>query len=162
MVVRISVLALLASVCGACSAPAVETTVPLGNPANPDAPSAPFVRPVNVLAAGGAPVTAVPSTAMAMGHGSAGAVAHGNLQMAQANSAPASATGTVNKVDAGKHMINVSHDPIKALGWPAMTMDFPVARSVDLNSVKPGSRISFALGRPNPDGTRQIEQLKPE
>jgi Copper binding periplasmic protein CusF len=46
----------------------------------------------------------------------------------------ASATGTINSVDVAAHRVNVSHGAIQALGWPPMTMDFPVAPSVDLNA----------------------------
>lgn len=51
--------------------------------------------------------------------------------------------GTVNKMVPGK--LNITHEPIKALGWPAMKMDFGVAKDVDLASVKPGDRVNFTL-----------------
>ncbi len=73
----------------------------------------------------------------------------------------ANAVGTVNAVDAAKHSVNVTHQPIKALGWPSMTMDFPVTSSINLSAIKPGDRISFTLGRPDADGNRQVVQLKP-
>ena len=91
-------------------------------------------------------------------------VAMPGMKMAQATPAgagQASAVGTVNAVDAAKHAVNVTHQPIKALGWPAMTMDFPVAPSVNLSTTKPGDRIAFTLGRPDADGNRQVVQLKP-
>ena len=31
------------------------------------------------------------------------------------------------------------------IGFPAMTMDFEVAPSVDLQSVKPGTRVNFTI-----------------
>jgi Cu/Ag efflux protein CusF len=65
------------------------------------------------------------------------------MQMAHSGHGHAQATGTVNSVDAAAHKLNVSHGPIPAIGWPAMTMDFAVAPSVDLRAVKPGTRISF-------------------
>jgi Cu(I)/Ag(I) efflux system periplasmic protein CusF len=156
MVVQLSVLALAAGLSGACSAPPVEMALSPTSPANPDAPMLPFVRPVNVLVASGTPATSVPSTAMTMNHGSTG-----GMQMAQADSGQTSATGTVNSVDPTKRTVNISHDPIKALGWPSMRMDFPVAPSVDLNAVKPGSKISFTLGGAGADGARRVEQIKP-
>jgi|SRR4051794_6820163 Cu(I)/Ag(I) efflux system protein CusF len=55
------------------------------------------------------------------------------------------ATGTVNTVDPGQRKINLSHNPIPSIGWPAMTMDFAVAPTVDLTRVKPGSRVDFTL-----------------
>ena len=37
----------------------------------------------------------------------------------------------VNSVDPGQHKASMSHVPIPEIGWPAMTMEFPVAPSVD-------------------------------
>jgi len=59
--------------------------------------------------------------------------------------AHAQGTGTVNSVDADAHKLNVSHSAIPTIGWPAMTMDFAVAPSVDLRVVKPGTLIKFTI-----------------
>ena len=72
----------------------------------------------------------------------------------------AHATGTVNSVDPTQHKINLSHQPIPEIGWPAMTMDFPVAASVDLKSVKPGMRVNVTLEK-DKSGTYQIQSLQP-
>jgi Cu/Ag efflux protein CusF len=72
----------------------------------------------------------------------------------------AKATGTVNSVDAAQHKINLSHQPITSLGWPAMTMDFNVARSVDLRSIKAGSRVDFSLEK-GEDGMYEIQSVQP-
>jgi Cu/Ag efflux protein CusF len=105
----------------------------------------------------------------AMGHGAApgttkmspNAGARGDSEMAQAQSdAPPSGTGTVHSVDAEQRTVNVSHEPIPSIGWPAMTMDFPVAPSVDLSSIQPGSRVSFTLAR-GANGTYVIEAFRP-
>jgi Cu(I)/Ag(I) efflux system protein CusF len=55
------------------------------------------------------------------------------------------ASGTVNAVDPARHTVNLSHGSIRALGWPAMTMDFPVGADVDLDALKPGMRVNFTL-----------------
>ena len=55
------------------------------------------------------------------------------------------AMGTIKKVMAGEHRLNITHDPIKQLGWPSMTMDFTVRDNVDLSAVKTGERIHFSL-----------------
>ena len=55
------------------------------------------------------------------------------------------ATGVVNAVDVARRKINISHEPIPAISWPSMTMEFPVASSVDLGAVKPGARVNFRL-----------------
>ena len=69
------------------------------------------------------------------------------------------ATGTVNAIDLSAHKINVSHQPIPSIGWPAMTMDFAVAPSVDISRIKPGSRIDFSLEK-GKDGMYQVETLQ--
>jgi Cu/Ag efflux protein CusF len=70
------------------------------------------------------------------------------------------ANGTVNAVDAAEHRVNLSHGSIKALGWPAMTMDFPVDPDVDLSVVKPGMRVNFTLVRRS-DGQYQVDTIRP-
>ena len=72
----------------------------------------------------------------------------------------AQASGTVNAVDPARHTVNLSHGSIKALGWPAMTMDFPVGPDVDLAAVKPGMRVTFTLIRGG-NGQYQVDTLQP-
>lgn len=72
----------------------------------------------------------------------------------------AHASGTVNSIDTAQHKINLSHGPIPAIGWPAMTMDFGVAPSVDLNRVKPGSHVNVSLEK-GKDGMYQIQSVEP-
>lgn len=54
-------------------------------------------------------------------------------------------TAVVNSVDPAAHKINLTHQPIPQIGWPTMTMDFAVAPSIDLGTVKPGSQIDFSM-----------------
>lgn len=68
------------------------------------------------------------------------------------------AAGTVNSVAADDRKINITHDPIPALGWPGMTMDFKLARDIKLEGVEPGAKISFQL-RKRSDGAYVIESL---
>ena len=68
--------------------------------------------------------------------------------------------GVVNSVDAAGHKVNVSHEPIPSLKWPAMKMDFAVASSVDLKSVQAGSQIEFVVGM-NKEGLPEIQSLQP-
>ena len=81
-------------------------------------------------------------------------------QLAQAGHEEAHATGTVNSVDAARHKLNISHSAIPEIGWPAMTMEFPVAPSIDLASVKPGSRMNFTIEKGR-DGMYQVQSLQP-
>lgn len=59
--------------------------------------------------------------------------------------------GTLHQVDAGKQMVNLTHEPIPSLNWPEMTMDLPVTKRVDLSSFKSGDKVHFTLkkGRDN-------------
>jgi plastocyanin/Cu/Ag efflux protein CusF len=68
-------------------------------------------------------------------------------------------TGRINGIDAEKRTINVSHDPIKALGWPKMRMEFPVDKSVDLSGFKAGDAVSFTL-KPAGGDEYTVVQLK--
>jgi Cu/Ag efflux protein CusF len=79
--------------------------------------------------------------------------------LAQAPGKPGT-TGAVNVVDAAKHTVNLTHGPIATLGWPAMTMDFGTAPSVDLSGVKPGDVVAFTVLK-TPDGGYLIDTLKP-
>lgn len=68
-------------------------------------------------------------------------------------------TGVVNTVDAAGRKLNVTHDPVPSLGWPSMTMEFPVGQSVDLSAVRPGSRVAFTLMK-GTGGAYEVDSLK--
>ncbi len=55
------------------------------------------------------------------------------------------ASGQVEAVDAAAHRLRISHGPIDTLGWPGMTMEFPVRADVDLSGIKPGQEIRVEL-----------------
>jgi Cu/Ag efflux protein CusF len=84
----------------------------------------------------------------------------GSVQRVHDGHNDAHATGTVNAVDAAARKINLSHGPIPALGWPAMTMDFAVAPSVDLSRIKPGSRINVSLEK-GQGGMYEVQSVQP-
>jgi Cu(I)/Ag(I) efflux system membrane fusion protein len=67
--------------------------------------------------------------------------------------------GTVNRVDKNAGKINLSHDAIASLNWPAMTMDFQVRDKALLEGVKPGARVDFEVAQ-TPRGP-VIIRLKP-
>jgi Cu/Ag efflux protein CusF len=83
-----------------------------------------------------------------------------DMQMAHAGHNDAHGTGTVNSVDPTQHKVNLSHNPIPEIGWPAMTMDFPVKPSVDLNAIKPGSRVNFTIEK-GQGGMYEIQKIMP-
>ena len=82
------------------------------------------------------------------------------MQMAHAGHNDAHGTGTVNSVDSAQHKVNLSHNPIPDIGWPAMTMEFPVAPSVDLTAIKPGTRVNFTIEQ-QPGGMYEIRAITP-
>lgn len=54
-------------------------------------------------------------------------------------------TGTVNSVDVAGRTINITHDPIKVLGWPKMKMQFTADAAVKLDGFKAGDAVGFTL-----------------
>lgn len=64
----------------------------------------------------------------------------------------ASATGTVKVVDAAAGKITISHGPVAALKWPAMTMAFK-ATPAQLVSVHVGQKVDFEFLSTGMDGT---------
>lgn len=55
--------------------------------------------------------------------------------------------GTVNAVDPGAHKINLTHEPIAALGWPTMRMTFQASNDIDLKALKAGTQVDFVLAK---------------
>lgn len=45
----------------------------------------------------------------------------------------------------GDGSVSITHDPIPALKWPSMTMDFALANPSLANNIKPGSAINFEI-----------------
>jgi Cu/Ag efflux protein CusF len=64
----------------------------------------------------------------------------------------ASGKGTINQVDAAGGIVNITHEAIPALKWPAMTMDFKVADKKSLSRVRTGQAVSFGLSKDPRDG----------
>ena len=122
--------------------------------------------PLGVDLGGSGPVAASPqpqiATRTALGaEGHASYQRRGSeMQMAHAGHNDAHGTGTVNSVDPAQHKVNLSHSPIPEIGWPAMTMDFPVAASVDLKAIKPGTRVNFTIEK-GQGGMYEIKAITP-
>ncbi|MES9851406.1 MAG: copper-binding protein [Candidatus Thiodiazotropha sp. L084R] len=53
--------------------------------------------------------------------------------------------GIIHHVDIKNKTVNLSHEPIPSLNWPAMTMDLPVTKRVDLSEFNSGDRVNFTL-----------------
>ena len=54
-------------------------------------------------------------------------------------------TGTVTQVDAAAGAITINHEPIAALSWPAMTMQFTVENPAILEGIAAGDHVSFEI-----------------
>ncbi len=54
-------------------------------------------------------------------------------------------TGIIKKLMPDENKINLSHDPVAALGWPAMVMDFNVSKSISLKTLNPEDKVEFTL-----------------
>ncbi|MFK5915035.1 MAG: efflux RND transporter periplasmic adaptor subunit [Woeseiaceae bacterium] len=54
-------------------------------------------------------------------------------------------TAVLNSVMPAHNMVNMVHDPIPALDWPAMEMDFTVKESVSLEGLSKGDKVEFEL-----------------
>lgn len=54
-------------------------------------------------------------------------------------------TGVIEKVMPELQALNLSHDPIPAIGWPSMTMDFNVKQGLDISGLKQGDAVQFHL-----------------
>ena len=90
------------------------------------------------------------------GHGTS----QGEVQMAHEGHGGAHGTGTVTAVNAAQRKIGLQHEPIPAIGWPAMTMELAVAPAVNLQALQPGSRVNFSLEK-GPDGIYMIQWIQP-
>ena len=71
----------------------------------------------------------------------------------------AEGVGILNSVNVAERKVNITHDPIPEISWPAMTMDFPVAQGVALANIKPGTKVGFVL-RKNDKGAFTVESIK--
>ncbi|NNF97731.1 MAG: efflux RND transporter periplasmic adaptor subunit [Halobacteria archaeon] len=54
-------------------------------------------------------------------------------------------TGVLREIRAKENKVNMQHDPIPALGWPDMTMDFKIKPDVSLEGLESGDAVEFEL-----------------
>lgn len=85
---------------------------------------------------------------------------HGAMQITHGGHSDAHGVGTINSVDPAQHKMNISHGPIPAIGFPAMTMDFAVAPAVNLSALKPGMRVDFTVEQ-GTGGMYEIQSVSP-
>ena len=128
--------------------PATAGTVSLG----PDLGSSARAPARAILAA----ANPIPVDAAANRH----AGAHDAVQPVHDGHNDVLATGVINSVDPAQRKINITHEPIKAIGWPTMTMEFPVAPGVDLATARPGGRVNFRI-RQGAGGMYEVRSIQP-
>lgn len=73
---------------------------------------------------------------------------------------PVEAIGVIHSIDRDSRTVHLTHDPIPAIGWPAMKMDLTVAETTDLARIEPDMVVMFTLGR-GPDGMYRIATMEP-
>ncbi|UPK37849.1 copper-binding protein [Bradyrhizobium sp. 186] len=71
----------------------------------------------------------------------------------------ANGTGTVTALNAANHKVTFDHGPIPAIKWPAMTMEFAVAPSIDLAKLKTGDKVNFTLS--GSGNTYTVQSISP-
>ncbi|MBF0184174.1 MAG: copper-binding protein [Magnetococcales bacterium] len=53
--------------------------------------------------------------------------------------------GLLHTVDAQKRVVNIDHPPIPEFNWPAMRMDFGVAKEANLTALQAGQKVQFTI-----------------
>ena len=90
----------------------------------------------------------------------------GDMDAGSMGGKPAAATasqgfmahGIINSVNAAAGTVNITHQPIKALGWPGMTMDFGVQNPSLLKGLAAGKTVNFNVTK-DPAGRYVITKI---
>jgi Cu(I)/Ag(I) efflux system protein CusF len=77
------------------------------------------------------------------------ALAHQGENHATEVAQTAEGQGIVRAINAQGGTVTIAHEPIQALGWPAMTMAFRARSANLLNGVSVGQRVHFILANDN-------------
>ncbi len=72
----------------------------------------------------------------------------------------AEAAGLIHAIAPDGSSVNLTHDPIPNVGWPAMTMDLGLSERASLDGIDVGSVVIFTLER-GPDGIYRIGTITP-
>jgi len=56
-----------------------------------------------------------------------------------------SASGIIKQINVAEHELNIQHQPIDDLGWPAMTMNFSLAAGLDISGLSINDKVMFQL-----------------
>jgi len=100
------------------------------------------------------------TTPMAIAQTSHSTMDHSNMAMSEEKMEGAvHAKAVVNSI--GDGTVNVSHDPIPEIGWPAMTMDMPLTADAKIEGVAEGDEIMLMLIKGD-DGMYAVSAMMPE
>ncbi|MDP6952020.1 MAG: copper-binding protein [Alphaproteobacteria bacterium] len=77
---------------------------------------------------------------------------------ALAQEEPAVGVGVIHGIAEDRRSLNLTHDPIAAIGWPAMTMDLELAEGAELGELAPDDIVTFTLER-GPDRMFRIATI---
>ena len=68
--------------------------------------------------------------------------------------------GRVKAVNAGEGRVELDHEPIAAMQWPAMSMGFIVEDKAQLSGLKPGDAVEFEVrAQPDKDGNYLVPRI---
>jgi len=70
---------------------------------------------------------------------------HGAHHSADTTAPSHAGHGKVNSMDTAAGKVNITHDPIKSLKWPKMTMNFTAHDPALLKDIKPGMTVDFEI-----------------
>ena len=68
----------------------------------------------------------------------------------------------MTEIDLKAGRIPLAHEPIPALKWPAMTMDFKVRDPKTIGALKANDAVEFELSPQPEDGDYVIERIAPQ
>lgn len=103
-------------------------------------------------------LTASPALADNTSHSSSGHGTHNQENTERSEGKMVHTTATLNAV--ADDSLNVSHPPIPALKWPAMTMDLPLLEGAKVGDIAAGDKVMLML-MPNEDGSYGISSVMP-
>lgn len=89
-----------------------------------------------------------------------GAETAGGHELSQEHEGPSTEGATPDLVPDEQAKVILSHEPIAALGWPAMTKDLTLLAGADTHGVAPGEQVEFELARV-PDGVYGVSAIWP-
>jgi Cu/Ag efflux protein CusF len=70
---------------------------------------------------------------------------HGDHQSADQAGPAVKLHGVINSVNATAGRVNITHDPVPELKWPAMKMNFKAHDAELLKDLKPGMTVDFEV-----------------